>query len=609
MGFAWQDCLKIFGTFLLSIFLCTCAGITTSGEIAPSLASRTQGVAPLAVFFDAINVPGVTQPPQINGRREYANVHYTWNFGDPTSGTWAISGKSKNKADGYVAAHVFETPGTYTVNLNLTDGVSIDESHQVEITVQDPDRVYVDKLTTCMSSTGDFTGCPSGAKQVKTTTFTDIAAHTRAGRRILLRRGDSWTTSGQINLGNAGPLTIGAYGTCTSPDERGICSNAPIVNLTGTKSNGVFYANNQNDVRFMDIFFKDPNGTRGTIINGLTNLTSHLYLRLQSMGFGTALGHYHYKTNGHDQLAYVDCDLYQTRTNIMFVGSERLMIMGNRLRDPGQSHVLRVWQAYKGVIQHNETSGASATSTTGRHALKLHGPNETQIASSGADRLKSRTQWVIVSDNLIGDSGPWPYSIGPQDSVNDEQLQDILVENNRFFPGYGTQSASADVQWAIELNARYITIRNNIITSDGSNSGVFHGVHIWKRGIEWTPIGNRVYNNTFYSPNQKTSGAYGVYISSEAANTVVQNNLMQFPTSSQRGAVADKGKNTTESNNLVTTHAGFVDATNATYTSKDFSLVTGSAAIDAGTNVPVFTDRVGVARSQGGGYDLGAYER
>ena len=618
MGFASEFYLKIIGIFLLSVFLCTCAGITTSGEKTSSLASRTQGVAPLAVFFDTINVPGVTQPPEVNGRREYADYHYMWNFGDPESGTWAISGKSKNQAEGHVAAHVFETPGTYTVSLRVTDGTSVDEWHQVDIIVEDPDTFYTGKLTTCISSAGDFKGCPIGAKQVKTTTFVDILSYIGKGRRVLLRRGDSWTTNRTIKLRNSGPLTIGAYGTCASPDSRGICSNAPIVNLTGSDANGVFFTDNQSDFRLMDINFVD-NGTRRTVLNGNTNLNAQLQLRLKSTGFDTPFGYSFWNTNGHDQIAYVDCDFYQSRTNILYIGSERLMVMGNRFREPGLSHVLRVWQAYKGVIQYNELSGASATSNAGRHALKLHGPYESNTAGESnynmmsnpgvRGDLKNRTRWVIVSDNLIGDSGPWPYAIGPQDQWHEENLEDILIENNRFYPGYGTQSIqSNDVETPIKLWARYSTVRNNIITSDGSNYGNFKGIEIAKRGIEWDPVGNRIYNNTFYSPTQKADGAYGVVISSNADGTIVQNNIMQLHgSSSPRGAINDSGTNTTASNNLLTADAGFVDPVNATYTSKDFSLDTGSTAIDNGASVPVFTDIAGVARAQGGGNDLGAY--
>jgi len=156
MSLAHQKSLRFFGIVVLSIILSACGGGSSNQvpeqqdpvpesepEPAPpaELASRVQGVAALAVFFDAINVPGVAQPPEVSGRREYADFSYTWNFNDPSSGTWATSGRSKNEANGYVTAHVFETPGTYIVTLSVIDGIGVDETYQVTITVEDPDTV------------------------------------------------------------------------------------------------------------------------------------------------------------------------------------------------------------------------------------------------------------------------------------------------------------------------------------------------------------------------------------------------------------------------------------------------------------------------------------
>ena len=575
-----------------------------------NLASRTQGVAPLAVFFDAINVPGVTQPPEINGRREYADFQYSWNFDDPTSGTWAISGKSKNQADGYVAAHVFETPGTYSVTLHVTDGASVDEWHQVDIIVEDPDTIYAGTATTCVSSTGNFTGCPSGAKQVTTSEFSKVGRYMRSGRRILFRRGDSWTTKDVIRLwNNPGPLTIGAYGTCTSPDERGICANAPLIYVKDKKKvvEGLFHYQNLSDSRLMDIHFVDADARR-SVAGGNTGLNAILHLRLQSEGFDTPFGSGNWNTGGHDQLAYFDNDFSVSRTNILFTGSERLMILGNRLRDPGLSHVLRVWHAYKGVIAHNETSGSSSTSSSGRHALKLHGPTEDQIAGSGGSALDNRTRYVIVADNLVGGSGPWPFGIGPQDNWQNELIQDIVVENNRFYPGWGTQSCcSLAVQEALNVWASYVTVRNNIFSGEGS-SNYFTAVKISRRGIEPVPRGNRVFNNTIYKSDSAGTGYWGVVISADARDSRVQNNLAHLNPNVAVTLIENAGTNTVASNNLLTNTPGLIDPDNPNFMAKDFRLQAGSPAIDAGTNVPVFRDMASGSRPQGGGYELGAHE-
>ncbi|HUW84794.1 MAG TPA: PKD domain-containing protein, partial [Phycisphaerae bacterium] len=81
-------------------------------------ASRTSGIAPLAVFFDAVDpASGVLQPTD----GDYASLGYAWDFGDPDAGTWSTNGNSRNTAMGYVAAHVYEQPGTYTATLTVTD--------------------------------------------------------------------------------------------------------------------------------------------------------------------------------------------------------------------------------------------------------------------------------------------------------------------------------------------------------------------------------------------------------------------------------------------------------------------------------------------------------
>ena len=63
----------------------TGGGGNDPGILVGELASRTGGVAPLAVFFDAVGTPDVVQPAEVDGHREYADLHYAWDFGD--SGT------------------------------------------------------------------------------------------------------------------------------------------------------------------------------------------------------------------------------------------------------------------------------------------------------------------------------------------------------------------------------------------------------------------------------------------------------------------------------------------------------------------------------------------
>jgi uncharacterized protein involved in high-affinity Fe2+ transport len=96
-------------------------------HVAPmTTASRASGFAPLAVFFDAVDTTpegkawpfawksGVKQPADMEG------AHFEWEFGDAGAGTWPHTGRSRNAATGYTAAHVFEEAGQYRVTLTVT---------------------------------------------------------------------------------------------------------------------------------------------------------------------------------------------------------------------------------------------------------------------------------------------------------------------------------------------------------------------------------------------------------------------------------------------------------------------------------------------------------
>src|SRR5258706_8996785 len=93
---------------LLAATTTTAPTTTSAGAITPSLVpSRTSGVAPLAVFFDATGTTavGATNPlPELG---------YYWNFGDSLS-VWNTTGASKNLASRPGAAHVFQVPRTHT---------------------------------------------------------------------------------------------------------------------------------------------------------------------------------------------------------------------------------------------------------------------------------------------------------------------------------------------------------------------------------------------------------------------------------------------------------------------------------------------------------------
>jgi PKD repeat protein len=595
------------------IFLCLVL-FATSSEAVTIEASRTSScVAPCSVFMRDSDVVASTPTDQYFHTRQYS-----WDFGDTGAGTWS-DGTSRNIDQGPAAAHVYDTAGTYTVTLTVVEsnGTAVGSDTQT-IAVTDPDTVFSGTATTCVSTGSDFTGCPSGAATVTTSSLAGLSGYTNAGERVLLRRGDSWTVSADIGFGvNTGPVSIGAFGTCTTPDARGICSNAPAITVTYVDGFIQFGANR--DWRIADLTFTAAK-TVASIYQGGQDLRNILLYKVKSTGFNNPVGVTHWRSSDaqyNDGLSLVSSLISDFGTNGTYIGGERISLLGNTIQNSDISHIVRVWQAYWGVINHNTLSGSSLTNANGRHALKLHGstpyglPNgETYVgtfAQTGGSGLRNHTEMVVISGNTIGSSGYWPVSVGPQNAGLDERNSDILFEKNRVVAQYGEQSSTL-VQEAVLFEGRYNTIRNNVIDGTGGSAD-FTGIQVWRRGVEWTPLNNSIYNNTIYSATNHSSSGTGIEVGTDAENTIVRNNYVSFPNlTSTETLLTNTGTNTTSSNNVLTDTAYFVDPTNATPLSRNFALTASStAAINQGYTTPLVDDYLGNCRA-GVTYDVGAYE-
>jgi hypothetical protein len=588
-------------------------------------ASRTSGVAPLSVFFKA----GFSGSPVTGSGKSFHDLRYKWDFGDTSTDTWAVSEKSKNIADGPVAAHVFENPGTYTVTLTTMDTAVI-STETIDITVTDPDTIYAGTNTICISdaASNDFTGCPSGAQQIATDSVaTEIKSNMATGKRILLRRGSSWAVSDsdtdQRSIGSSitGPVTIGAYGDCSSPDDRGICANAPVINLSASIPYGqpgylwptFFSVSNSSDMRIHDITFS-ADQDYGCLLGGATNIGPILLLRIKTTGFYKDIVISSYNTDSHDQFTIVDSDFSGTESTMAYVGSKQLAYMGTRFCDSNTSHVLRLWQAHLAVISHNIVSGSSLNTTSGLHALKLHGLNESLI--DNPTKPSHRTQFVVISDNVFGGSGPWPVATGPQNGEYDERLSDIIFQRNRFIAGYGNLSSRL-VSKGLVVEARYVTIRNNIFDGTGSDES-YYSMVITRRGIEPAPVGTRIYNNTIFKDDSDnaTSMFIGVDVGEVNESVILKNNLFQLPTTGTYTEIYREsipGDVIASHNSLNAADLTFNDSTNADLLLRDFDIYSDSSstsdkAIDNGDTVPVYRDIGGIERPQNSVWDRGAFE-
>jgi hypothetical protein len=567
--------------------------VTPTAEIAPSLfPSRVSGVAPLYVFFDA------TATTAAATSRPFHELEYRWNFGDEASGSWSATpgmpNTSRNLATGPVAAHVFETPGTYTVSLTVLDG-GAPATRSVQITVSDPDTVFADN-TLCVGNSlpvAGSGGCPAGAAVLQSSDFGAAINNNIASRkRILFRRGDTFASNASANIVVTGPGLIGAFGT----------GAAPVVNITA--NNNAFRLSSKStptikDWRIMDL---EINGNSGAATNGIhaeagIDQVTLLRMNIHHVHKGAQLAPNYLDFHGPehkfwDQWAVVDSTIRNAIGGgggyVLYFAAQRTALMGNVLSDASAAeHILRTPYVYKGVISHNDMNKPASS----KHVVKM------QSSSFGAAPT-GYTEQIVMSDNKFttGDGGAWTVTLGPMDALSDQRVKQVILERNWFAPHPGQHVAL--MVWAQD-----VTVRNNLFNLTGAAGQT--GMIVEQRGGEPLPVNVHVYNNAFYS---NSTGSFSpVRFVEGAGGMVAKNNLGYAPLSTSRDMISGEAtvaNNSSDSDILLS--PAFTSA--APVAPADFQLGSGSYAVNAGAAVPVFSDLFRLDRPQGGAIDIGAAE-
>lgn len=610
------------------------AGCTTPGSGAITVAnvpSRVDGVAPLSVFFDATGTTAAATS------RPFHDLEYRWDFGDPAGGAnWnAGSGtNSRNFATGAVAAHVFEAPGTYTVAVLATDGTNAGYGC-TQIVVQDPDTIFAGANTICIGASSlpqaGAAGCPAGATTVQRADFVSaIQNYARSGKRVLFKRGDTFTAASTATLTSTGPGTIGAYGS----------GPAPVVQMTGnTTMLGLSSGSTPTikDWRIMDLEFDGQGKSSSVGIETLGGINQVLVLNMNmhdinnGIMFNDSILSWYYDVGGRrdhamfEEIAIVNSTIspiyYGTDGWRIFASAKYLAIQGNTLGNMQNdasmgSHVIRVPYAGKAVIANNTL----ARSGPNQVAIKLHGqawcdvvsqPGTCEATDNTAPsatynyRTNTRpigvfaatsgyTEQVIVADNrIIGADSPYLVVAGPQNKNRDERIRDVIFERNWFQAGNGL------TQKALVIHSYETTVRNNICDmTGGSNGATCFLVTLQGPSPAPAPDNIRIYNNTAYkgdaSPGNNDSPVL-VNIDTTSTNVAVQNNIAYAPAYSSALLVRGSGasgfvlSNNSTNAQIVGTFPGWINANPSV--PEDFRITAESYARAAGLpTLPVYSD-------------------
>lgn len=562
--------------------------VGTPGFGTMSTASRSSGVAPLAVFFDAVDpANGVVQPPLSGGRRDYTGFQYRWNFGDNPGATWATDGRSKNEAYGQVAAHVYENPGAYTVTLVVTQPSGTTTSYSQQITVQDPEVVYANsspntaERTFYVASEGSDTNNGSFNAPFRTWAHARSRLFAANGpRRVLLKRGQTFTHSTNSTISNrTGPYTIGAYGSGANP----------VIQHAGGTGEALALDASATDVRVVDVNFSGSHAG-----NAIRPGTNTLVLRSTFTSMSNAISTSELYGNRARNF-FVDCSIVDSlRYGIYYNFGMHVAVLGTTIDNVSEEHLMRSYIT-RSVVSHNVFRGGRIN----KHQLKFCGFFPTGNPERSPGTPTEAVENTVISCNRFEHSGPinWMITIGPVDQNKDQRIEGCVFERNLVKSDTATNVM-------LYANNNHNAVRNNIFDASVSPSGV-SAIRVTRRGIEPDPVGYMIYHNTMYRPG--SGNLVAVQIDSMAQNTQVRNNLAS---ASAGTIIQGGGSGLLSQGNVMTASAGFVNAA-----AGNFNLLPSSSAVDAGVNVPsVAIDYNGAQRpfdgnSAGGPqWDIGAFE-
>lgn len=511
---------------LLLIFFFCSLWLINFGQIQPRLkVSTVEGVAPLTVFFDATSTTYDNQT--INPLHD---LNYQWNFGDIYSGIWNFKPASRNTPTGAMATHVFDSSGTFIVELEISDFKGNNAIETIVIRVFPTERFY-ESSTVCFSRNDDFTGCPDNAQKV---TFRDgdlsvAQAFVGDKRQLLFKKGDTIFVNEPLQIKWANYLTIGSFGQCENINSKGISKNAPV--LINKKAKNIIHISSPDGTQqasnliIKDLKFVNQNIDRTTNAIFCQDYTRrNLLYRLEIDGFTHGI---HYEMNNlwnefhkqelFDEITIADCNIKNGvgKGNLVTLSGKRCAMTGNTLTNSTQAEsVLHLPWLQQSTIAHNEFLHPAEK----HFCLKLESPLSDTI------RQRSATHQVLITDNHFEafKGSDKIVEILPAHQKS-KMLHDIIFEGN--YINTGTDNS---VQHGLMVGGENITIRNNIINGSGGNANRYNGITISDVSLSDKSKNIKAYNNTIYRQDWGKM-VVGIRVDKDVEDVEITNNLVYTP--------------------------------------------------------------------------------
>ena len=426
--------------------------------------SATSGVAPMGIVVDGAGSGGF--PAGIDA---FHDVLYFFDFGDTDTNVFTygtLAGTSKNRhVGGPVSCYVYETPGTYTVRMWAFDGTKVYGPLSSAVTVTDPNTVYAGTLTVCISSSGTFTGAPSGATLVTSSDAAVIATHATNGKRVLLRAGEVFTLGASISLPNArSDILLGAFGTGVRPIIR---ATAAGITLFRGSANGTNPANNPRRWRVTGLRLES---------GGFANVTGFMSGVIAPTAGAVALNPA--QAQGDTTVHDVEADGVYFPFNMEgrnMVGSKLVSTNANNGVAAGGAVSFWTTDYYQvGVIDcsfDNNHGSEHVMRTQGGKILSIRGvtlkkPAATKhyLAIRGDTATRYETEYVTAAGVFIDGASTttnvsWSLQIAPNATNANEPISNVIVENS-------VVSGPPSGQDIIIIEADDTQVRNTVVLAN-----------------------------------------------------------------------------------------------------------------------------------------------
>lgn len=590
---------------------------TTLGSSATD-GNTLSGRPPMPVNFDAAPTTWTN-----SGDEEVEGAAgFNWDFDDPGSGSWTLSGVSisKNAMQSPMGSHVYEDAGTYTAALNLDDALGNgDSTDSTTITISN--TAWTAGETVCFSKSSFGSEC-TGATQTAFTAWSQLVSagcfNASSDIRCLLRAGESFVGA-QIVPTNAGWKLLSRHGTGADPI------------ITYSSSSGQFVQSEGVDMFVLD----QIELTGGGADDGDLNLVA---ARVNTIASGDLMMSrvtltpdtvHAVATFSNSAKIHQDFWIYElTATNLglvtstpgsstpaLFWGGKRLSILGTEMLDcysgtpeKGCEHIVRVQSGEDSVIYANHFGGEYQ----GKRPLTIRSGT-----GQVTQRINVSRNWIQIRDgsttgglrlggaNNPGETNAFQYlwAFGNHISAWATPL-DSIERGLIIKPGSSSSTSSSYIRRVVVLDT----------TCDMAGWDDFGKVV--KHRCVWFTAGAgcgvtacdeiHAYGTTVYGATNDVEG--GSTSMTECGNEVIYNG----GGGTSEGACNASGTN--HGGNLVTASDPF-DAVAGVPTDRDsFRITTSSALAGNGVDIPslsgvaITKDGFGNARPLGAGWDTAAHE-